>query len=439
MPIDNLTIAISAVVIGLFFLYWLIVPKKEIDNTPPEPKNLRNQPYEKMPEKMPKKPHIIERVNDTLHADKPELGPPHTNRRTDKIPVIQRLFDSFFEPKPPYQGVVNVDYGRVYNSLPKLFVANKCLNAIADGINAFKRGTETGYALMGMIETDSILINGLIDPGPKAEYSYGHVKFDRDYQQEELNKVQLVSPEIGQVGDVHLHPGRMNTCSGGDLTTDSNNVRLSASQEMIFIIVTRIGAGGGIFDFGQTTIGKHVLKFKELQFNFYYLGKNSRYQYCPIEPQVVTVPAVCVSPPLERYYEEHPVRAKLDLGLLKELPNHSLSVLNSAEHLVLKIMNDSLQYKLVIKHNGSEAPTCQVSRDGNIEPLFIESVASWNPAIWFTQICIEVEKLMSSKYPKVEEPQNARRIVQANQRSKSKGNIKSTEEVSPIKWFGGGD
>jgi len=263
MPIDDATIAISVCIVAVVFLYWMIVPKKEADNTPSGPKNMRDRlPYispEKMPERQ-HKPNLIERVDDPPHTDK-QLSdkakdnlrkswegndPPRTGRRTDRVSIMQRFFDSFFEPKPPYQGVVNVDYGQVYHSLPKLFVANKCLNAIADGINAFKAGTETGYALMGMIESDSMLINGLIDPGPKAEYSYGHVKFDRDYQQEELDKVQMVTPEIGQVGDVHLHPGSMNTCSGGDLTTDSNNVRASASQEMIFIIVTRIGAGGGI-------------------------------------------------------------------------------------------------------------------------------------------------------------------------------------------------
>ncbi len=335
------------------------------------------------------------------------------------------------------QHLISHDRGVVHYAMPKLFVAEKCLNDIADGINTFSRqsslkaglfgggSTETGYALIGVNESDSILINGLLEAGPKAEYSYGHVKFDRDYQQEKLDKVQLVFPDVGHAGDVHLHPGSMNSCSGGDLTTDSGNVRASASKEMVFIIVTRAGFLGL-----PDRVDKHVLKIKGLQFNFYYLGESTNYRYRPIVPQVVTAPTVAVLPRLEQYFQEHPIRAKLDFEALKKLPDHDFSILKSDQYLVLKIVNKSLGYRLVIKHNnGSCTPTCQVVRNGKVESVSIESLANWNPSIWFTQICIEVEKLMSVKYPKVKEPKNER-VVQAYQRQKSTRDFQYHQAIS---------
>ena len=280
--------------------------------------------------------------------------------------ILKDLFGIIFSPPPLTDDpmvdnpmvVINRDIGVVHYALPRLLMSESCLMSISDGIISFSNqqssifggGQETGYALVGTIKSDSILVKGIIEPGPKAEYSHGHVRFDRDYQQEELDKIQMVFPDIGHVGDIHLHPGNMNGCSGGDLHTDSNNVLDSVSAEMIFIIVTRAGFGSN-----KTVVNNHVLRLKDLQFNFYYLGKNSSYRYCPIVPHMVTNPSIKIPSGLDRYFKEHPIRAKLDFGALQKLPDHRVTVLD-CDQLILQVINESLKYKLVIKHNDGCAP-----------------------------------------------------------------------------------
>jgi hypothetical protein len=179
--------------------------------------------------------------------------------------------------------------------VPRVMVSNELLTRLARGIRLElekQPGKENGFALVGRLAGGGacrrLILNGMIDSGPLSERSPGHVQFDRAYQQAELDLMRLMDPRASHLGDAHLHPGAMNTCSSGDFRTDLRNVRASSTREMVFVIATLQSA------YREPPRSSRCICIGGIRLDFYYLGHASGFRYAKIRPELAEEPALVV-------------------------------------------------------------------------------------------------------------------------------------------------
>ena len=284
--------------------------------------------------------------------------------------------------------------------IPQVLLARQVLEVLVDGINRHRRvrpGAETGFALVGKVLGEGphrrLLVNGLIQAGTEAAFSPGSVKFDRAFQQRELEMMQLLDQRACHIGDAHLHPGSLDTCSAGDLETDLGNVRASMTQEMVFVIATASG---------WRIRSEESLHVDGLKLDFFYLGKSSGYEYRRFVPEVIDEPVSQVNPALRAFAEAAPVRTRLDFASLRRLPGQDLRVtdmrLDGAELPCVELTHRAMGYKAAIVFGPDPLARPHVFVDTGAElvryePEFLNG--GWSPLIWFTQIALEIEKEMA--------------------------------------------
>jgi hypothetical protein len=296
------------------------------------------------------------------------------------------------QPKAPVTGV------------PRVQFRSGVIDRLAAGINESRRrrGTvETGYALVGKISGEGsrriISVTGLIEEGPQSDRSGGHHRADREYQQQELELLQLVDGETMFIGDCHLHPGSLDTCSGGDYRTDSANVRESYSQEMVFVIVTAETAHWG-------APSSHGLCCHGLNLNFYYLGKSSCYEYQRFRPEVIEGPALLVPVELRRFAAADPIRTKLDFDNLRRLAAYRMTVgeviADGQPSRACIVMTHKIRgFKAMIAYSGDPCnrPDVFVEKGSHLmqfQPPYLSRNCTASP-LWFTPIVLDIEREMN--------------------------------------------
>jgi len=290
--------------------------------------------------------------------------------------------------------------------VPRVQVLAGLIDRLVAGINESRRrrgDVETGYALVGKITDDGasriITVSGLIDEGPNAARSGGHHKADRTYQQDELCLLQLADPDLMHIGDAHLHPGSMDTCSGGDHRTDTGNVRASRSQEMVFVIATAASSHWG----GQSEGG---LCHAGLKLNFYYLGKASGYEYRRFRPEVVEGEALSASEPLRRFIEADPVRARLDFDNLRRLTDYTMTVSelpgeDGTRRPCIEMTHKTRGFRTLIAFSGDPRKRPEVLVDtgaqmAQFQPAYLNG--GWTSVVWFTPIVLDIERELTGRH-----------------------------------------
>lgn len=291
--------------------------------------------------------------------------------------------------------------GRQAAGLPAVHLSSEVLSEMVERTLRFRQtqpGVEIGYALFGrIVESKSVRrieITGLAEAGPEAKFSAGHVQFDRDHQQRELDKLQVLDPSLGHIGDAHLHPCGMDVCSSGDLRTDQANVRESATQEMVFFILTDARYSA------WSRSSSSSLYSKGLKFDCYYLGYASDYTYARVTPVVTETARVKLSPILDRAVASAPERFKLDFGALRRLGRYALRFeepgpLGLAESTSLVLTHDSrdLEFILVFGIAADAKPRMLIRRQDQIFEYEPESLnGKWSPQVWFTPLVLEAER-----------------------------------------------
>ena len=289
--------------------------------------------------------------------------------------------------------------------IPRVQFLSGVIDRLIAGISESRRrrgDVETGYALVGKIVGEGssrvIVVSGLIDEGPNAIRSGGHHKADREHQQRELELLQLVDGDAMHIGDAHLHPGSMDTCSGGDFRTDTGSVRDSRSQEMVFVIATAASAhwGGRSAD----SICRDGLKL-----DFYYLGSSSGYEYRHFRPDVVQAQALAVPVRLRRFAAADPVRVKLDFDNLRRLTAYRMKVgelpgdgqrSRPCVEMVHKVRN----FKTIIAFSADpqERPEVYVDNGSQVmqfQPAYLNG--GWTGLVWFAPIVLDVEREMTGR------------------------------------------
>ncbi len=345
------------------------------------------------------------------------------------------------EGRPPVTGILSRGL-----SIPRVAISRQALEALVSGINEFRsrnRGLETGYALVGeVVDEDTrnrrILVNSLIEAGNDVTCSGGHVKFDRYFQQHELERLQLIDPRAGHIGDVHLHPGRLDTCSNGDYVTDSNNVRASATQEMVFIVITETPAAWG-------KKSSDSLYSEGLKLDVFYMGEASGYEYSKVLPEIVDMPILTVTPSLRAFCDAAPLRTRLDFANLRRLHDYEMRLralaLGGKERLCVELTHCTRGFStlIVFGPNPDAKPAVLVERNGAMmeyDSPFLRD--HWTPMIWFTQIALAVEKELEDERPKAKAAVSAapsRSSTLAFSRE-SKRTAKGQAADLPVRTFG---
>ncbi len=283
--------------------------------------------------------------------------------------------------------------------LPAIKVCAQLVETMTRELEEFSRthpGIETGHALIGHVQgrgqARAILINGLISAGPGAQRSAGYLRFDRAYQQRELDTLNLYEEGLGHVGDAHLHSGAMDFCSSGDWQTDVASVRASATQEMIFVIATLDSRARPT----RGSIHRHGLKL-----SFYYLGTCSGYQYVRVTPELVNEPMVTVGPALSALADADPVRARLDFANLRRLTNYDIRVSEiaardgGAPRACVCARHRAREYTVLIETGDAplSAPSVFVETGGRVmqyTPAFLNEDTAAH--IWFAPLVLAVER-----------------------------------------------
>ena len=291
--------------------------------------------------------------------------------------------------------------------IPRVQVLAGVIDRLVAGINESRRrrgNVETGYALVGRITGKGasrvIAVSGLIDEGPNAARSGGHHKADREHQQRELDLLQLVDGDAMYIGDAHLHPGSMDTCSDGDHRTDEGNVRASRSQEMVFVIATAASVHGA--DRSADSLYRDGLKL-----DFFHMGRSSGYEYRHFRPEVVQGAALSVPAELRRFAAADPVRAKLDLDNLRRLTAYRMTLgeLPSDSHSgrpCIEMTHRARDFKTIIAFSADPDRRPEVFVDTGsqvmqFQPAYLNG--SWAPGlVWFTPIVLDVEREMTGRH-----------------------------------------
>ena len=293
------------------------------------------------------------------------------------------------------------------NPIPRVQFLSGVIESLVAGINASRRRrgeVETGYALVGKIigegSSRTLIVSGLIDEGPGATRTCGHIKFDRPYQQDELCLLQLVDTNLMHIGDAHLHPGSMDRCSSGDHQTDTCNVRDSHSQEMVFVIVTKAPL------YGSGRSGES-LYHAGLKLDFFYLGKASNYEYSRFRPQVVRGEMTTVPDELRKFSDSDPVRTRLDLDNLRRLTTYRMAIRMLAtegqrSRPCIEMAHRTRGFKTFITFsvNPSQRPEVFVDTGSQVmqfQPDWLNG--RWLPGlVWFTPIVLSVEREMTDRH-----------------------------------------
>lgn len=297
--------------------------------------------------------------------------------------------------------------GLIRDPIPCVQFLSGVIERLVAGINESRRRRgemETGYALVGKIVGEGpsriIVVNSLIGEGPGATRTCGHIKFDRPYQQEELCLLQLADVDLSHIGDAHLHPGDMDTCSGGDHQTDTRNVRDSRSQEMVFLIATKASAHGG----GRSATS---IYHAGLKLDFFYLGKASGYEYRPFRPEIVRGEAVTASEELRRFATADHVRARLDFDNLRRLTDYRMTMAElptSGEHNrpCIEMTHKTRGFKTLIAFSADPRQRPEVFVDDGSQLMQFQPAwlnGSWLPSlVWFTPIVLNVEREMAGRH-----------------------------------------
>jgi hypothetical protein len=176
------------------------------------------------------------------------------------------------------------------HGLPRILLASDLLSLIARDIHESVRtrgkGVETGGMLTGEFENangNSVFkLRGFIGAGPRAEYSPESVLFDADYQSEMLRRMWRRYPRSGNMGCIHVHPEDWDRCSDADRVADIEAVRLSDTKSLVFGIIT-------IDNERQDPLS---VRYENLKFDFFVLGRQTRYEYVHVPPAIMSMPLI---------------------------------------------------------------------------------------------------------------------------------------------------
>jgi hypothetical protein len=162
-----------------------------------------------------------------------------------------------------------------------------------------RKGCETGGGLIGKLGHSQsrgwlMQAQGLLAPGPWAEYRPAYFGADRAFQQRCLRKHQEMDPEISFLGDWHRHPIDMRYPSPGDHLTDRDNLTEAFSEErhgiFLFPIVSRHFSGSI-----HRPAPSIVSRDGTWKIDFYYLTNARRSTYQRVCPQMETGPSVALN------------------------------------------------------------------------------------------------------------------------------------------------
>lgn len=280
------------------------------------------------------------------------------------------------------------------------------IDRLVEGIQDSRQqrgNVETGFALVGKVTRQDggrvITVTGLIDEGPNADRSGAYHKADRDYQQRELELLQLADGDVMYLGDAHLHPGRLDTCSAGDYRTDLANVRESRTRELVFVIAT-VGSGA-LRGRSDSSVYRGGLKL-----DFFYLGESSGYEYQQCKPEVVEGEALSIPPLLRQFTEADPVRTRLDFENLRRLAAYEMVLADAGlgdentPHLCVEMRHRALGFRtlIVFEANPFERPDVYVDTGEDVLSYRPEGFDSGRPGlVWFTPIVLEVEREVTAR------------------------------------------
>ena len=127
----------------------------------------------------------------------------------------------------------------------------------------------------------------------------------------------MEDPNCCRLGMFHVHPGRFDSCSGGDRQADLQAVRNSNPGILVFAIVTR----------NNPKTHPQSLRVGQLKLDFYVMGRDLGNDYHPVAPVVQDAPILRPNSSLLQWIERRGTDAHLDMVTLRAaFPNAKLTV-----------------------------------------------------------------------------------------------------------------
>lgn len=120
-------------------------------------------------------------------------------------------------------------------------------------------------------------IQRFIEAGPRAECSPDSILFDHEYQAAALQRMQRQHPALGNMGCIHLHPGKMDRCSAGDYQADVAAVKQSDTRALVF----------GIITLENVRPDPLSIRHRDMKVDFFLLGEGTGLNYVQVRPEVV--------------------------------------------------------------------------------------------------------------------------------------------------------
>lgn len=288
-------------------------------------------------------------------------------------------------------------------AIPEVLISARLLEALVDRMRTElddRPQVEVGFALVGRIDGDGegrrIVLNGMIEAGTD-DRSCGHVRFDREHQQQELDLLRSLDHRVMHLGDAHTHPGDLNEPSGGDLATDAGNVRASNTQEMVFVIATdqrhvRQRRLDGLRRATEPPGQEDALR--GLRLNFFYLGKASEYRYRRVAPRVAgDEPMLSFPLSLRTWHAFDPTRFVLELDVLRRIAGWSMRIVPGSDAVSLQFVSPTRRTCVLVRvEDYPQQPPAIFVRMPSGQTVEYDEAAlhlpGWSPRTWLISLLL---------------------------------------------------
>jgi hypothetical protein len=142
-----------------------------------------------------------------------------------------------------------------------------------------------------------------------------------------------------------------------------------------------------------------------LKLSFYYMGRDSEYEYRRFTPVIEEGPAVDTPDALRRFAGRNPERARLDFDNLRRLSAYRRTVsgvsADGVERTRVEMHHRTRGFRTVIEFDPDPAvrPDVFVAMDGDVMRYEPESLGGgWSDLIWLTPLVLDVERAIEERH-----------------------------------------
>jgi proteasome lid subunit RPN8/RPN11 len=250
---------------------------------------------------------------------------------------------------PPVEEAVPSPVPRAYQRLQRVVLTDQVCRTLFEEYSSHRRGArgeeETGWVLLGLRESDEVLVLATLPAGAERSAGVAHVRFNASAQALASRIVRQWDRRLCILGVVHTHPGSLRHPSDGDFQGDSLWVGQLRGKDGIFAIGTADGETipGTLI---ATQPRPHVQCLEELCLNWYALAEGDR-KYRPMPVHMTLGPDL--ARPLHALWETIEIHADPLDRLFRQQAGVTMEVMKSALAIQLPLAQPYNKLRLVLE------------------------------------------------------------------------------------------